>query len=82
MAVNKNCAKRNCSHKTCKYKQYDTTEKINRAPVDKVLDHLVNMWLLYVHRFLFYFAVNDYIDCEGKTMDVRPILSSTMKRIR
>lgn len=51
MAVNKNCAKRNCSHKTCKYKQYDTTEKINRAPVDKVLDHLVNMRLLYVHPF-------------------------------
>ena len=51
MAVNKNCAKRNCSHKTCKYKQYDTTEKINRAPVEKVLDHLVNMRLLYVHPF-------------------------------
>lgn len=51
MAVNKNCAKRNCSYKTCKYKQYETTEKINHAPVDKVLDHLVNMRLLYVHPF-------------------------------
>lgn len=51
MAVNKNCAKRNCSYKTCKYKQYETTEKINCVPVDKVLDHLVNMRLLYVHPF-------------------------------
>lgn len=42
----------------------------------------VNQTEDYIYRFLFYFAVNDYIDCEGKTMDVRPILSSTMKRIR
>ena len=42
----------------------------------------VNQTEEYIYRFLFYFAVNDYIDCEGKTMDVRPILSSTMKRIR
>ena len=42
----------------------------------------VNQTEDYIYRFLFYFAVNDYIDCEGKTMDVRPILSSTMKRLR
>lgn len=51
MAVNENCAKRKCSNKQCKYKKFETTEKINRAPVDKVLDHLVNMRLLYVHPF-------------------------------
>lgn len=51
MAVNKNCAKRKCSCKQCKYKKFETTEKINCAPVDKVLDHLVNMRLLYVHPF-------------------------------
>lgn len=51
MAVNKNCVKRNCSYKTCKYKQYETTAKINHASVDEVLDHLVNMRLLYVHPF-------------------------------
>ena len=51
MTVNENCAKRKCSCKQCKYKKFETTEKINRAPVDKVLDHLVNMRLLYVHPF-------------------------------
>ena len=51
MAVNENCAKRKCSNKQCKYKKFETTEKINRAPVDKVLDHLVNMRLLCVHSF-------------------------------
>lgn len=51
MAVNENCAKRKCSCKQCKYKKFETREKINRAPVDKVLDHLVNMRLLYVHPF-------------------------------
>lgn len=51
MAVNENCAKRKCSNKQCKYKKFKTTEKINRAPVDKVLDHLVNLRLLYVHPF-------------------------------
>lgn len=51
MAVNKNCVKRNFSYKTCKYKQYETTAKINHASVDEVLDHLVNMRLLYVHPF-------------------------------
>ena len=51
MAVNENCAKRKCSNKQCKYKKFETTEKINRAPVDKVLDHLVNVRLLYVHPF-------------------------------
>ena len=51
MAVNENCAKRKCSCKQCKYKKFETTEKINRASVDKVLDHLVNMRLLYVHPF-------------------------------
>ena len=51
MAVNENCAKRKCSNRQCKYKKFETTEKINRAPVDKVLDHLVNLRLLYVHPF-------------------------------
>ena len=51
MTVNENCAKRKCSCKQCKYKKFETTEKINCAPVDKVLDHLVNMRLLYVHPF-------------------------------
>ena len=51
MTVNENCAKRKCSCKQCKYKKFETREKINRAPVDKVLDHLVNMRLLYVHPF-------------------------------
>lgn len=51
MAVNENCAKRKCSCKQCKYKKFETREKINRAPVDKVLNHLVNMRLLYVHPF-------------------------------
>ena len=51
MAVNENCAKRKCSCKQCKYKKFETREIINRAPVDKVLDHLVNMRLLYVHPF-------------------------------
>lgn len=51
MAVNENCAKRKCSCKQCKYKKFETRENINRAPVDKVLDHLVNMRLLYVHPF-------------------------------
>ena len=51
MTVNENCAKRKCSCKQCKYKKFETTEKINRASVDKVLDHLVNMRLLYVHPF-------------------------------
>ena len=51
MTVNENCAKRKCSSKQCKYKKFETTEKINYAPVDKVLDHLVNMRLLYVHPF-------------------------------
>ena len=51
MAVNENCTKRKCSCKQCKYKKFETREKINRASVDKVLDHLVNMRLLYVHPF-------------------------------
>ena len=51
MTVNENCAKRKCSCKQCKYKKFETTEKINCAPVDKVLDHFVNMRLLYVHPF-------------------------------
>lgn len=51
MTVNENCAKRKCSCKQCKYKKFETREKINRASVDKVLDHLVNMRLLYVHPF-------------------------------
>ena len=51
MTVNENCAKRKCSCKQCKYKKFETTEKINCATVDKVLDHLVNMRLLYVHPF-------------------------------
>lgn len=51
MAVNENCAKRKCSCKQCKCKRFETREKINCAPVDKVLDHLVNMRLLYVHPF-------------------------------
>lgn len=51
MTVNENCAKRKCSCKQCKYKKFETTDKINCAPVDKVLDHLVNMRLLYVHPF-------------------------------
>ena len=51
MAVNENCEKRNCSYKMCKYKKFETTEKINQAPISKVLIHLVNMRLLYVHPF-------------------------------
>lgn len=51
MAVNENCVKRNCSCKQCNYKKFETTEKINRATVDKILTHLMNMRLLNVHPF-------------------------------
>lgn len=62
--------------------QFEKQCKKTVSEIVKGIVAQVNQTEDYIYRFLFYFAVNDYIDCEGKIMDVRPILSSTMKRLR
>lgn len=51
MAVNDICSSRNCNIEKCKYRKFNTLEKINLASADKILVHLTNMRLLYVHPY-------------------------------
>ena len=51
MAVNDICSSRNCNIKKCKYRKFNTLKKINMASDDKILAHLTNMRLLYVHSY-------------------------------